>query len=165
MRRVATWCLCVVLLFSGCAVKKPVTEPISEGFTCAVKATYRDIPVQATLTRDAAGTLKLEFHEPATLNGLTACWNGENVTLSMYGLSFAVDPSTVPESALGEELLSVFDTVRRGEGERNEKDGILTVRGNGENGDYTAAFDSETGYPLSLSVPALPLTAEFYNAE
>lgn len=165
MRRAALWSLCILVLLSGCAVKRPSAEPVSEAFTCTVKATYRDIPVQATLSREAAGTLKLEFHEPATLNGLTARWDGENVTLTMYGLSFSVDPSTVPESALGEELLSVFDTVRRGEGERDTQNGTLTVRGNGKNGEYTAVFDADTGHPISLSVPSLPLTAEFYNVE
>ncbi len=165
MRRVAVWWLCGMVLLTGCAAKRPSTEPVSEGFTCTVQATYRDIPIQATLSREAAGALTLEFHEPATLNGLTACWNGEEVTLSMYGLSFSVDPATVPESALGEELLAVFDTVRRGEGEHNTENGTLTVNGNGENGEYTVVFNAETGYPISLSVPSLPLMAEFSNVE
>lgn len=165
MRRVAVCLVCVMVLLAGCAVKRPPTEPVSEGFTCTVQATYRDIPIQATLTRETAGALTLEFHEPSTLNGLTARWNGEEVTLSMYGLSFSVDPATVPESALGEELLAVFDTVRRGEGERNAENGTLTVNGNGENGEYTVVFDEKTGYPLSLSVPSLPLVAEFSNVQ
>lgn len=161
MRRLAVLVLGLVMVLTGCRSAAPTADPVGEGFTCAVKATYRDLAVSGTLSREAAGMLTLSFDEPETLAGLTARWDGETVTLSMYGLSFSVDPDTVPEGALGEELIAAFDAALRGEGERAVDDGVLTVAGTGQNGAYTLTFDAATGAPLSLSVPALPLTATF----
>lgn len=165
MRRAACIVVCLLVLITGCSGSKPAADPVGEGFTCTVQAVYRDMTVAGTLTREIAGTLTLAFTEPETLNGLTACWNGETVTLSMYGLEFSVDPATVPESALGEEIITAFDTALRGEGERTIEDGKLIVSGNGQNGAYTLTFDAETGEPLSLSVPSLPLSATFFDFE
>lgn len=160
MRRVAGLLLGLVLVFTGCR-GATAAEPIGEGFTCAVKAIYRDLEVSGTLTRDGAGRLGLTFDEPSTLKGLTVQWDGENVTLSLGGMSFSVSPDAVPERALGEEIVSAFDTALRGEGKRTTENGKLIVEGNGSNGAYTLVFDAKTGEPLSLSVPALPLTVTF----
>ncbi len=162
MRRAAGLLLGLVLVLTGCR-GVTATQPISEGFTCAMQATYRDLKVSGTLTRDGAGRLGLTFDEPSTLKGLTVRWDGETVTLSLGGMSFSVNPDAVPERALGEEIVSAFDTALRGEGKRTTENGKLTVEGNGPNGAYTLAFDAETGEPLSLSVPALPLAATFSN--
>ncbi len=165
MRRAACIVVCLLVLLTGCSGSKPAADPVSEGFSCTVQAVYRDMTVAGTLTREAAGTLTLAFTEPDTLSGLTARWDGETVTLSMYGLEFSVDPATVPESALGEEIIAAFDTALRGEGERTTEDGKLVITGNGSNGAYTLTFDAETGVPLSLSVPSLPLSATFSDFE
>lgn len=162
MRRLA-WAIGIVILavlLVGCS-RKTAADPIGEGFSCSVKAVYRDMQVRGTLTREAVGTLTMSFTAPETLDGLTARWDGGDVTLTMHGMSFAMDPASVPESALGEEIIAAFDAALRGEGERTQKDGKLTVRDSGANGEYTLVFDAETGRPLSLSVPSLPLTAEF----
>lgn len=162
MRR-AAWVLAVLALLvvlTGCS-RKTAADPIGEGFSCRVSGVYRDLQVRGTLTREAVGTMTVSFTAPETLAGLTARWNGGDVTLTMHGMIFTMDPASVPESALGEELVAAFDAARRGEGERTQKDGRLTVCGNGANGEYTLTFDATTGYPLALSVPGLPLAVEF----
>lgn len=163
MRRLA-WLLAAMVLLTGCS-RRTAAEPIGEGFSCAVEAVYRELQVRGTLTREAAGTLTMQFTAPDTLNGMTARWDGSDVTLTMHGMSFAMDPASVPESALGEEIVAAFDAALRGEGERTQKDGKLTVRDQGANGEYTLVFDADTGHPLSLSVPSLPLTATFSQCE
>ena len=162
MRRLAGLALCAILLLTGCRSQQ-AAEPVSHDFSCTVQAVYRELAVEGTLTRTSAGTLTLVFSEPPTLDGLTARWDGETVTLSMYGMSFSVDPAAVPESALGEELLAAFDSALRGEGEQRIENGKRIVSGNGANGAYTLVFDAASGVPLSLSVPSLPLTATFLN--
>lgn len=57
----------------------------------------------------SAGTLKMEFTEPATLNGMSMEWDGETSRSKLAGLSFGVDPAAVPESALGKGLLDALD--------------------------------------------------------
>lgn len=159
MRRL--WCVlvAVVLLVAGC--RPSAAEPQSAEFSCTVEATYRELNVKGTLTRYGAGTLALAFDEPETLNGLTVRWDGEAITLSLHGLEFTADAASVPESALGTEIVAALDAALRGEGERREAGGVLTVNGSGPNGAYTLTFDAQSGVPLALSVPSLPLTVTF----
>ncbi len=164
MRRCAVWMVLVVLcLTAGCRGSAPAAEPVGEQFTCTIQALYRDLAVEGTLTRATAGTLTLEFDKPDTLKGLTVRWDGDTVKLSMLGLDFSIDPNTVPESALGKEIIAALDTALRGEGERKLTDGKLVVAGNGANGAYELVCDGNSGVPLSLSVPSLPLTVTFSN--
>lgn len=161
-RRVVALCLAFALVLVGCNRKKSV-EPVAVDFMCNFKAQYNDLTAVGTITRRTAGTLLLEFSEPETLNGLSAEWDGEKVTLRYLGLSYDVDPATLPENALGEGLLSAFDAALRGEGERTEADGKVTVSGLSGNSTYTYVYDAQTGVPLSLTVPSIPLTVTFSN--
>ncbi len=156
------WCVPVLLmvLLAGCRPAKNA-EPKAVEFSCKMQATYRDLAVEATLTRYGAGTLALEFEQPDTLRGLTARWDGEAVTLSLYGMEFTAELSSVPESALGREIVAVLDAALRGEGELRRENGVLTLRGNTSDGAYTATFDAESGMPRTLSVPHLPLEVRF----
>lgn len=166
MRRGA---LCVMglwlLMMTGCRSSQPAAEPVGAFFSCHVEAVYRDITVVGTLKREAAGTLAITFSQPETLEGLSACWNGETVELSWHGLSFSMAPEAVPEGALGEEMMAVWDATVRGEGERTEQDGQTVICGESSSGSYELVCDAETGMPLSLSIPSLPLQAEFSQWE
>lgn len=164
MRRVIGLVLVLLVMFVGCE-RKTATEPVGEGFTCTFDAVYQEMRIKGTLTRKTAGTLELAFTEPATLNGVSAVWDGEKITFSLYGMEFSVDPTAIPESALGQELLTALDAVQRGEGERTTKDGMAVFEGNGKNGAYTLQYDAKTGMPKALSVPALPLEITFFDAK
>lgn len=161
--RLSALCL-VLLVLAGCRPQKP-TEPVATDFVCEFRAEYNDLAATGTLTRRTAGTLLLEFSEPETLNGLSAEWDGEKVTLKYLGLSYDVDPAKLPENALGEGLLTAFDTALRGEGERQEADDKVTVKGLSGNIEYTYVYNAISGAPLSLSVPAIPLTVTFENVQ
>lgn len=159
-RRVFALCLVFSLMLVGCTPQKPA-EPVSVDFACEFQARYNDLTATGTLTRRTAGTLLLEFAEPETLAGLSAEWDGEKVTLKYWGLSYDMDPDTLPESALGEGLIAAFDAALRGEGERQEADGKVTVTGLSGDTAYTYVYDTETGVPLSLTVPSVPLSVTF----
>ena len=162
--RIVALCLAFTLVLVGCNPKKPV-EPVAVDFVCDFKAQYNDLTATGTLTRRTAGTLVLEFSEPETLNGLLAEWNGEKVTLKYLGLSYDVDPATLPESALGEGLIKAFDAMLRSEGERSENDGKITVSGLSGTAQYTYVYDAQSGAPLSLTIPSIPLTVTFLNVQ
>ncbi len=157
--------LSAVLILGGCRRQTPVAEPIGDGFTCTLNATYRDMVIGGTLTRAGGGTLTLTFTAPETLRDLAAVWDGESVTLQWHGLSFSGDPATVPQAALGEELVAVLDTALRGEGEREADGDTVTLRGSGDNGSYAFTYDAATGEPRTLSVPSLPLEVTFSEFE
>lgn len=91
--------------------------------------TYQDMRVKGHLTRMSAGTLKMEFTEPATLNGMSMEWDGETISVKYAGLSFGVDPAAVPESALGKGLLDALDAGFRsgGEGQMTDKGRLSPV--------------------------------------
>ncbi len=163
-RRLALFCLSVLLLCTGCRPKQ-TAEPVATDFVCTFRAEYNDLVAVGTLTRRTAGTLLLEFDKPETLNGLSAEWDGEKVTLKYLGLSYDVDPQKLPENALGEGLLSAFDTALRGEGERTESNGKITVNGLSGNAAYTYVYDANSGAPLSLTIPSIPLTVTFSNVQ
>ncbi len=161
MRRWAIgWLIVVALVGCGCAPKDKVAPQTAE-LACRFTARYRDLTVAGTLARYGAGTLSLTFSEPATLKDVTAVWDGQQVTLSLYGMSFSTDPAAIPESALGQELVAVLDTAARGEGEARTDGDTLVLEGTVSGKDYALVCDGESGVPLSLSVPALPLTAQF----
>ena len=153
-----------LLLLTGCNRKK-TAEPLSADFVCDFRAAYNDMIAEGTLTRRTAGTLLLEFSKPETLDGLSADWNGEKVTLKYMGLSYDVDPDELPENALGQGLLSAFDAVLRGAQIKEEKDGAVTVTGLSGKASYTYVYDASNGAPLSLTVPSIPLTVTFSNIQ
>lgn len=157
--------LCLVLAMSSCKKDGGGTEaPVVTGFECDVSLTYRDMEIAGHLTRLNAGTLTLEFTEPASLKDMTMMWDGENISMKMYGLTFGVDPSEVPESALGKGIIDALDVALRGGGTRGQvtEEGVKT-EGDSVNGQFELLSDPESGSLLSLKVPSLNLTAAFSN--
>lgn len=153
---------------AGCKGNGPggsTEEPVSTGFECDVDLTYKDLNVQGHLSRLSAGTLMLDITAPKTLEGMTMQWDGETISLKMYGLSFGLDPAEIPETALGKSLLDALDGIQ-GTGQNPDStltdDGLLT-RGSSTGGSFEFLSDPETGSLLSLKVPSADLTATFSN--
>ena len=161
-RRLLLLCVTCVLVLTACH-KTQAAEPLAVDFSCDFTAQYENLTASGRLTRHTAGTLLLEFTAPETLDGVAAEWDGEKVWLRYRGLSFSTD--NIPESALGEELIRAFDTALRGEGERETKDGVVTLAGTADGTAFTYCYRADNGQPLTLSVPALPLTVTFSNVQ
>ena len=91
-------------------------------------------------------------------------WDGENISMKMYGLTFGVDPSEIPESALGKGLVDALDVALRAGSSAGEvtEEGIKT-EGESVNGQFEILSDPESGHLLSLKIPSLNLTAAFSN--
>ena len=129
--------LMALLLCTACnSQNKNPEKPVTTGFACDVDMTYQDMRVKGHLTRMSAGTLKMEFTEPATLNGMSMEWDGETISVKYAGLSFGVDPAAVPESALGKGLLDALDAGFRSGGEGQMTDKGLSVTGQSVNGQF-----------------------------
>ncbi len=166
MRRFFALSLLLLFVFGGMGCRKAkAVPPITTGFSCEFRAVYRELAVAGTLTRRSAGTVSLKFTEPSTLNGLTATWDGESVKLSLLGLEYTVTPESVPEAALGKELLSVLDAALRSEGKVTQDGNAVILEGICNDHDYTYRYNAKSGAPIHLSVPALPLTVTFSNCQ
>lgn len=144
----------------GCRPTTP-REMRTTDFSCKIDATLHDMTIAGELKRYTAGTLELVFEKPETLKGTSMLWNGDTVTLQMYGLSFNVDPDDIPERAIGEELVAVLDQVLRAEVNGKEKDGDVVYEGTVGDTAYTLVYDGESGFPQSLSMPQMEFYAEF----
>ncbi|HJD24087.1 MAG TPA: hypothetical protein H9694_08080 [Firmicutes bacterium] len=157
--------LCAALLFlPACSPgEKEAQEPVTAGFECDIAVQYQEMDIQGHLTRRSAGSLLLEITEPSTLNGLSMEWDGESITMKIHGLSFGVDPSALPESALGQGLLSALDAAIGQREERAQTQEGLATSGSITQGEFILVSDPETGSLLSLNIPAMGLTAEFSN--
>ena len=155
--------LMLVILFCWCSCSRTAknAETVSTDFVCKFDADYKSTNVKGTLTRYTAGTLKLDIDEPSTLKNLSMEWDGEKVTLKLYGLSFNVEPDTIPQSALGRVVASVLDSIQIPGASRTESGNEVVTKGDSPLGSYEAVTDPETGYIRSLSVPSQELTVSF----
>ncbi|MCL2884372.1 MAG: hypothetical protein FWF49_02655, partial [Oscillospiraceae bacterium] len=150
-----------LFLLSACkGASSGAQKPTLTSFSCQAAITYQGLTIKGKLSRQAAGTLTLDITEPPSLAGMTMSWDGQTVTLKMNGLSFGVDPATVPQTALGKVIINALDAAV------GKKDGTLTpsgyeVSGSDAGGSFTLVSDPDTGALLTLTVPSADLTAVF----
>lgn len=155
---------CAAGLLCACSPQEKAPEkPVTTGFSCDVDMSYQDMQISGRLIRESAGTLTLEFTEPASLDGLSMQWDGETITMKAGALSFGVDPAAIPESALGKGLLDALDAGYRSQEEGELTDQGLSTTGQSVNGDFEILSDPATGSLLSLEIPKLHVTASFSN--
>lgn len=157
---------CAAVLLCACSPQgKAPEKPVTTGFSCDVDMSYQDMQISGRLTRQSAGTLVLEFTAPESLKGLSMQWDGETITMKAGALSFGVDPSAIPESALGKGLLDALDAGYRNQQVGELTDQGLSTTGQSVNGAFEILSDPATGSLLSLKIPKLNITANFSNFE
>lgn len=163
LRRVfnLVFCLLIIISLAACSKKSKSEQPITTGFSCGVDVSCNDMNVKGRITRSSAGTLLFEVEEPKTLNGMTMQWDGDSVSLKLFGLSFDVNPENIPQTALARSILNVLDAAvgMHGEGEET-KEGLVT-KGTASIGEFEILSDSKTGNLLKLRIPSAGLTASF----
>jgi hypothetical protein len=152
-----------VLTFIACSKKDAVEEPVTAGFECDVDVQYEDMNVKGHLARSTAGTLVMDIIEPETLDGLTMEWDGDTINMTMYGLSFNIDPDSIPQSALGQGILDALDVALQNESTGEVTESYVTTTGTSVNGEFEIVSDPATGYLLSLSIPSIDMNATFSN--
>lgn len=164
MKRVLTqmsvWVCCLLLLVGlvGCTATRERVDPVTSGFTCAVEMSYRELELVGQLTRYDDGKMVVTFASPSSLSGLSVGWNGEDMTMELGGISVAVAPDRVPQSALVKGLLRVLssptaDAEREGD--------ACVVSGTADGMEYTLVCDAVTGLPRSISMPDNELNVRF----
>ena len=154
--------MAVALMLSvvGCKMDKPA-ETVTDGFSCRVAAAYREMNVEGDLRCAEDGDLSLTFTLPKSLQGVTLGWDGEEIALSLGGMQMDVPADMVPQSALIRTLSRVLAAPH---GAGSDTDHGYVVQGQVEEADYTITFDSDSGLPMSLSVPSEELEVTFADA-
>lgn len=150
------WVVIVAAVIGGLAFlasrKQEVSaaQPVSDGFTCEVAISYRELSLKGQLSRMADGRLLATFSEPSSLSGVAISWDGENMAMELGGLSVPVNADNVPQGALVKSLLTVL-TAELTDGKTAE-DGV-TYTGDVDGKAYTVVCDADTGFMRSISVP------------
>lgn len=159
---VAAILFCTML--TGCASQQ-VSDPepaIPDAFSCKADISYNGMQISAKVTRPSAAGCRIEVESPDTLKGMTLDWNGSTMNISYLGLSFDVDPASLPDTAFGNILIDVFNALARQNGLsiQNDKDS-MTLSGNGESGKFSVVWDRKANALKSVEVPESGFSAQF----
>ena len=149
--------LCVCLCLALCGCRATEAPPETSAFSATVTLTAGDFTATATVRRAGIGQLQLDCTAPPSLAGFSVLQNGETVTLSKNGVSFAVSPDSMPQAALFLRLCRVLDDVALGN--VNPQDG--RVQGVCETTPYTLTFDEKTGELVALYLPNEEISVVF----
>ena len=149
------WCAVVCLWLSLTACAKPPVTPVADGFRCRVSLDYGGAVYEATLDRLDASQAMLTIAKPETLKGLTMTWNGQEVSMTYAGMTMSLEEASLPVSAAVKLLCRTLDACRDQAEARSVCEGTI------EGIPYTVTFDDQTGMPLTLSVPSVPIQVVF----
>lgn len=152
----------VILSLTACGGPHPdnTATPVTAGFSCDASIQYREMALEAHLSRQVDGKLLVEFSLPKSLSGITLGWDGKDMTMEMAGMQVVVPAEKVPQGALLRRLLEVLAEAHE---EGSVTDEGYVVTGQIEETVYTLVCDPATGYPITLSLPEEALEATFTN--
>ena len=147
----------LVLCLCGCT-HETTTQPITDGFTGQVSATYREMEVGGTIHCTEDGKMTLSFSLPKSLQGVTLGWDGEEMTMALGKMEMTIPEDKVPQGALVRCLLQALSATHP---DGSETEAGYVVEGQADGVSYTLVCDPDSGLPLSLTVPSEELTATF----
>ena len=167
-RQRARWFIFVVCFLmatmTACSKIKGYEQPIVVDFECDANIQYKDMQMEGHITRVTTGMMKLEITSPDTIKGLVMEWDGAGISVTLNGVTFQVEPESLPVSGLGKSLLDVLDSAQNLQKiEGKVTDNGLVISGQGQNGTYQMISDPDNGHLKSISVPDLNLIVIIKN--
>jgi hypothetical protein len=154
-----------LLLFTACrqgeSWKKPAAARLAGGFTCTADAMWSGTHYQVQITRLPSGAFTLVFLQPANLKSLSFEAGSGEVRVRFGKLSLAVDPESIPQTALYRSLQQVFAQATSPDSVRAAvQSGKKVLTGKTAAGDFALTLGE--GYvPVSLELPAQKLSLSF----
>lgn len=146
----------LVLSLAACGNNKEVTA-VTEGISFNARCDFGGSRSECFVKAYGGGNLSCRFSSPESVAGLTADFDGSQITLTYKELTYPLS-SPMPTENLA-EIINRVVTSASGKAAETE-DEKCTVNGTAGSYPYTLIL-SETGLPISLSVPALDFYAEF----
>ncbi|MBO4878344.1 MAG: hypothetical protein J5501_10090 [Ruminococcus sp.] len=132
-------------------------------FEAAMTLTLDRLEAQGTVKRTSLGDWEAVFETPNSLSGVTLSFSRTDgtVTASYKGLTFSVPKSAYPVKAM---LLCLINAVEENAAPEKlsgaENEGMLTVNGSLDSGDYTLTVDAE-GLLSRFEMPGSKLDIRF----
>jgi hypothetical protein len=156
--------------FAACALRptpKAPTNPLINhigNFDTTANITYRDLKATATITQETPQSCAITFSSPASLQDMSFVFREGVVDLGYKGVSFTFDPQTLPGGALAKIAVAGVNKAMKDDGITVDyTEGVLSLSGLLESGEFTLRLDPENGNLLKLLVPAEDLEIEFVN--
>lgn len=139
----------IVIVLAGCfgsTAKKDAKTTLNSSFTSDMKLNYDDTEYSGVISRQGPGMWSVEFSSPESLAGVKLAFMDSEVTASYKGLSFSIPKSAMPIKSILTYFISAADELAMKEKlEGSVKDGVMTVKGDLDEGSYEMMFDEATG--------------------
>lgn len=152
---------------TGCGQKSSLestTQYLSSPFVCDMKMIYDDSEFDGVIERYDTGNWNVLFSAPPSLDGVTLSFSGNDISASYKGLDFTVPKKAIPiKSILGNFIEVVDSAAENGETEGKSENGMLTVEGETEGGDYSLIIDEKTGFIDSFEMKNTGVKIKFEN--
>lgn len=167
MKRIFTFVLTAVatLCLTACSVNQignsSWKNSLGCGFSAEVMIYIDRLEARGAVKRFGEGIWEIEFSEPNTLSGVKLEFSEGNVAASYKGLSFSVPQSAIPVKAMMLNLMkAVEDNAKLDELTGEENEGMLSIKGNLDGGEYILTVD-ENGLLSSFEMPNYKLKMRF----
>lgn len=141
---------------------KKIADKLAGGFNCTANVSYGGNHYQVSLLRTPSGDCEMTFTKPDVLNSLSFEAGKSGLKVKFGSLEAAVDPSSIPQSALFTAVRGALDSCVADSVALKPQPGGFGFVGSSPAGKFSITLDKNNS-PSSLSFPALKLTAQFSN--
>ena len=142
-------------------LREVVVSRFADGFTCTAQVSFEGGNYTIQVTRPSAQECEMSFTQPAELSSLSFDLSGDGLKVKFSGLEATVDPSSVPQSAIFNAVLDVFNAAGGASAPHAKTaGGKVILTGRTAAGNYTLTLNPDLT-PKSLEFPALKLKASF----
>lgn len=166
MKKIIPIFLSVFLIISMCACSSgeknvKFSPKLNEPFVVTAKIQYGDQESDASFRKYSKANWDIEFSSPNTLAGVILSYRDDKVDASYKGLSFSVPKTALPIKSIISTFIDVADsTADLPEIEATEKEGLMIIEGETQQGKYTLKLDNSGGLS-EFSMPNLELKIVF----
>lgn len=166
MKKIIPIFLSVFLIISMCACSSggknvKFSPKLNEPFVVTAKIQYGDQESDASFRKYSKANWYIEFSSPNTLSGVILSYRDDKVDASYKGLSFSVPKTALPIKSIISTFIDVADsTADLPEIEATEKEGLMIIEGETQQGKYTLKLDNSGGLS-EFSMPNLELKIVF----
>ena len=166
MKKIIPIFLSVFLKISMCACSSggknvKFSPKLNEPFVVTAKIQYGDQESDASFRKYSKANWDIEFSSPNTLSGVILSYRDDKVDASYKGLSFSVPKTALPIKSIISTFIDVADsTADLPEIEATEKEGLMIIEGETQQGKYTLKLDNSGGLS-EFSMPNLELKIVF----
>lgn len=166
MKKIIPIFLSVFLIISMCACSSggknvKFSPKLNKPFVVTAKIQYGDQESDASFRKYSKANWDIEFSSPNTLSGVILSYRDDKVDASYKGLSFSVPKTALPIKSIISTFIDVADsTADLPEIEATEKEGLMIIEGETQQGKYTLKLDNSGGLS-EFSMPNLELKIVF----